>query len=76
MFVSSSRISAAEKAISNELDRLASRTVVSDAKLEKRVEALEKRVKELEDQLLEKHNEIMMLKRQVGKLNDLINSKT
>lgn len=64
-----------EKAISSELDRIASKSVISDAKLEKRVKVLEKRVKELEEQLLEKHNDIMMLKRQVDKLNQLAKSK-
>ena len=75
MFSSYTDVRLTEKAISNELDRLASKSVVGDAKLEKRVEALEKRVKELEDQLLEKHDEIMMLKRQVEKLNQLVNSR-
>lgn len=75
VFSTAGHMRATEKAISNELDRLASKAVVSDVKLEKRIEALEKRVKELEDQLLEKHDQIMILKRQVERLNILVDSK-
>ena len=75
MFSSYQDVRLTEKAISNELDRLASKAVVGDVKLEKRVEALERRVKELEEQLLEKHNQIMILKRQVDKLNELAKSE-
>lgn len=65
-----------EKAISNELDRIASKAVVGDAKLEIRVSKLETRVKELEEQLLEKHNEIMVLKLEVKLLQEAVKNKT